>query len=297
MPAHIYVRLGRYAEAVNANQRAITAARARVERSGRGGFFAMYRAHNYHFLVYAALFQGRSELALSRAREMLAELPDDVVAAAPQVLEGFLATPLHVLVRFGRWDEILAEPAPPPGRPGTLAFWHYARGLACSALGRVEDAFREQAAFEEACAAVPEDYTIGNNPTRTVLDIGRSMLAGEIEYRRGNFDAAFAHLREAVAKDEGLRYDEPWGWFQPAAHALGALLLEQGRLEEAEAVYRRDLALHPDNGWALHGLEECLRRSGRTAEAQGVQARFRERWKDADVEIHASCFCRTGLSG
>jgi tetratricopeptide (TPR) repeat protein len=199
-----------------------------------------------------------------------------------------------VLVRFGKWQEVLAEPEPDALFPGTRAFRRYARGLAFSALGRIDEAAAEQAAFEAAYAAVPESYTIGNNPTRTVLDIGRAMLAGELEYRRGNHEVAFAHLRDAVARDEALKYDEPWGWFQPAAHALGALLLEQGRLDEAEDVYRRDLELHPGNGWALHGLEECLRRTGRTAEADATLRAFRERWQRADVTIRASCFCRTG---
>jgi tetratricopeptide (TPR) repeat protein len=297
MPAHIDVRLGRYDAAVRANQAAIEAARARVERTGPGGFYAMYRAHNYHFLVYAAQFDGRYELALANARELVRELPAEALDAFPEFVEGFLPTPLHVLVRFGKWDEILAEPAPAANRPGTLAFWHYARGLACSALGRLAEAAAEQQAFEAAAAAVPESYSIGNNPTRTVLDVGRSMLAGELEYRRGNHEQAFAHLRAAVAKDEALKYDEPWGWFQPAAHALGALLLEQGRAAEAEAVYRRDLELHPDNGWALHGLEECLRAQGRSAEATATQASFEQSWRRADVAIQASCFCRTGAAG
>jgi tetratricopeptide (TPR) repeat protein len=294
MPAHIDVRLGNYEQAVSANQAAIEAARARVERTGRAGFYAMYRAHNYHFLVYAAQFDGRYELALANARELVEELPEDVVAAMPEFVEGFLPTPLHVLVRFGKWQAILAEPEPAASFPGTRAFWHYARGLALSALGRLDEAATEQAAFEAACAAVPESYSIGNNPTRTVLDIGRAMLSGELEYRRGNHDAAFAHLRDAVARDEALRYDEPWGWFQPAAHALGALLLDQDRVDEAEAVYRRDLELHPGNGWALHGLEECLRRTGRTSEAKTTLLAFRERWRRADTEIRSSCFCRPG---
>jgi tetratricopeptide (TPR) repeat protein len=292
MPAHIDMRLGHYDAAVRANQAAIEAARARVARTGRGGFYALYRAHNYHFLVYAAQFDGRYAFSLATARELVRELPEEALAAFPEFVEGFLPTPLHVLVRFGKWREILAEPEPPAGRPTTLAFWRYARGLALSALGRIEEAATEQRAFESACAAVPESYTIGNNPTRTVLDIGRSMLAGELEYRRGRLDAAFGHLRAALAKDEALRYDEPWGWFQPAAHALGALLLEQGRVAEAEAVYRRDLELHPANGWALHGLEECLRRSERALEAELVRASFEEAWRRADVAIRASCFCR-----
>lgn len=294
MPAHIDMRLGHYDDAVRANQAAVVAARARVERSGPGGFYALYRAHNYHFLVYAAGFDGRYELALASARELVRELPADALAAMPEFLEGFLPTPLHVLVRFGKWAEILAEPAPPAGELTTLAFWHYARGLACSALGRLDQAAAEQRAFEAAAAAVPETYTIGNNPTRTVLAIGRSMLAGELEYRRGNHAAAFAQLRSAVSQDEALKYDEPWGWFQPAAHALGALLLEQGQVAEAEAVYLRDLELHPDNGWALFGLAECQRLSGRASEAAATEASFQRRWQRADVTIRASCFCRTG---
>src|SRR5262245_3623143 len=294
MPAHIDVRLGRYDEAVRANQNAIEAAKARVERTGRGGFYAVYRAHNYHFLVYAAQFDGRYELALENARELVKELPEDLLASMPEFIEGFLPTPLHVLVRFGKWHEILAEPEPAPTYLGTRAFWHYARGLAFSALGRIDEATAEQTAFEAAYAAVPESWTIGNNPTRTVLDIGRAMLAGELEYRRGNHDAAFGLLRDAVAKDEALHYDEPWGWFQPPSHALGALLLEQGQLEQAEAVYRRDLELHPGNGWSLFGLEECQRRTGRASEAEATFRTFHERWKRADVAIRASCYCRTG---
>ena len=176
--------------------------------------------------------------------------------------------------------------------PVTTAFWHYSRALALSALGRVSQAAAEQAEFERALERVPAEATIGINPASTVLDIGRSILDGELAYRAGDHEAGFVHLREAVAKDEALRYDEPWGWFQPAAHALGALLLEQGKVEEAEKVYRRDLERHPENGWALVGLEECLRRANRTDEADQVLARFRESWERADVEIRASCFCR-----
>jgi len=294
MPAHIDMRLGHYDDAIRANQKAIEAARVRVARSGPGGFYALYRAHNYHFLVYAAQFDGRYELALASARELVHELPVELVTAMPEFIEGFLATPLHVLVRFGKWQQILAEPEPAAPLLGTRAFWHYARGLAFSALGRLDEATAEQREFESAFAAVPEKFTMGNNSTRTVLEIGRAMLGGELEYRRGHFAEAFAALRDAVAKDEDLRYDEPWGWFQPPAHALGALLLEQGQLAEAEAVYRRDLERHPGNGWALFGLEECLRSAGRTDEARTVAAAFQKSWQRADVKLSASCYCRTG---
>ncbi len=294
MPSHIDIRLGRYAEAVDANVRALEADAPRVERSGLQGMYAMYHAHNFHFLVYAAMFDGRREVALRAARDLEASITPAVVSTLPAVLEAFVPTTLHVMVRFGDWEAILREPAPGEAFPLARAVSHYARGLAFSATGRVAEAGRERGAFEREAARVPEGYTVGNNPAHTVLAIGRAMLAGEHEYRRGDHDAAFAHLREAVRLDDALRYDEPWGWMQPARHALGALLLEQGRVAEAEEVYRADLVRHPGNGWALHGLAECLRRRGAVAEAETVEARQRESWKRADVTIRASCFCRTG---
>ena len=292
MPSHIDIRVGHYLDAIVANQRAGEIDKQRVARVGPGGFYALYRAHNFHFLAWAAMFDGLSALALRAAREMVEQVPFELVREIPVFLDGFPAAPLHVLIRFGRWSEITREPAPPSSSPTTTAMWHYARGLAFASRGDVAAAAHEQAQLERACASVPASYYIGNNPTRLVLDIARTMLAGELAYRHGDFDAAFAKLREAVALDDALHYDEPWGWMQPARHALGALMVEQGSLEEAESVYRRDLELHPRNGWSLHGLEECLRRGGRLAEADETLERFREAWKRADVELHGSCFCR-----
>jgi tetratricopeptide (TPR) repeat protein len=294
MPAHIDIRLGHYLEAIQANQRAIVVDQHRTEMVGAGGFYAIYRAHNYHFLAWAAMFDGASAVAMHAAREMVAGIPPELVQALPNFLDGFMAAPLHVMVRFGKWDDILDEPKPPAYEPATVAVWHYARGLAYSARNRVDEAKQELAEFERAFAAVPDDYTIGNNTSKTVLAVARPMLAGEIAYRLEKYDEAFARLREAVALDDALHYDEPWGWMQPARHALGALLLEQGRVEEAEAVYRRDLEQHPENGWSLFGLVECLRRTGRDAEADVAHARFRATWPRADVIVPGSCFCRTG---
>ena len=141
---------------------------------------------------------------------------------------------------------------------------------------------------------MPETAYIGNNAARVVLEIARPMLAGEIEYRKGNYDRAFELLRDGVARDDSLRYDEPWGWMQPVRHALGALLTEQGRYAEAEAVYRRDLELHPGNGWALHGLAQCLRMNGDAGEAATVDERFRTAWSRSDITLTASCFCARG---
>lgn len=294
MPSHIYVRTAHYERVTETNRRAVEVDRSIVARTGRVGFYELYRAHNFHFVVYGAMFEGRSGDAIRYAREMVTELPADVVRAMPQFLEGFMAVPYHALVRFGRFEEMLREPEPAAYLPATRAFWHYGRGVSLAALGRVDAAVAEQQAFEKAFAAVPENYTMGNNPLRTILEIGRSILKGEIEFRRGNHDVAFAALRDAVRRDEELKYDEPWGWMMPASHPLGALLLAAGRVSEAEEVYRADLKRHPENGWALVGLEECLRKSGKTAEAEAIGARLAKAFARADLEIHSSCFCKTG---
>jgi tetratricopeptide (TPR) repeat protein len=240
------------------------------------------------------MFEGRSRAALSAAREMVREIPIELVHAAPQFAESYLGTPYHVLVRFGRWDEILREPEPAPELLATRADWHYARGIALAALGRVEEAAFEQVAFEGAAAKVPASYLHGNNSVAAVLAVAREMLAGELDYRRGLPERAFEHLRRAVELDDALRYDEPWGWLMPARHPLGALLTEQKRFAEAEQVYRADLEKHLENGWALFGLEECLRMQGQEKEAAAVRRRFERAWSRADIELHASCFCRTG---
>lgn len=294
MPSHIDIRRGRYNAAVIANQRANRADAERTKRVGPGGFYALYRAHNYHFLQYAAMFEGRKQIALKASRDVVKQIPAEAIDAYPLMLEGFLAAPYHAMVRFGMWDEILAEPQPDPKRWVTTATHHYARGIALASLGRVDEARSERALFEAAFERVPEDSFVGNNPSRVVLEIGRSMLAGEVEYRAKNFDRAFEHLRDAVRRDEELRYDEPWGWMQPAAHALGALLLEQGRLSEAEAVYRADLQRHPANGWSLGGLAECLERGGQRDEAAAARAMAKQAWARADVPMTVSCYCRRG---
>ncbi len=293
MPSHIDVRTGRYADAVEANRKAIAADRRYIERGGIRGFYEIYRAHNFHMLAYAAMFDGRSAIALQAARDMVADLPMDLVDKLPEHLEGYLTIPLHVLVRFGRWEEVLGEPKPAPNRLVSTAMWHYARGVAFSVTGHLEEAEAERASFERAAEAVPEKFQIGNTPARSVMGVAGPMLSGEILFRRGKIDDAFEKLREAVRADEALRYDEPRGWMQPAAHSLGALLLQAGRVEEAEKVYRRDMEHFPENGWSLHGLAECLRRSGRTEEAAKAEDRFKTAWARADVKPPGSCFCRT----
>jgi tetratricopeptide (TPR) repeat protein len=294
MPSHIDIRLGQYQEAILANQRAVAADSAYLEQGGSGAFFTLYSAHNYHFLAYAAMFAGRQQLAMESARQMVVMIPLDLVYALPDFMDGFLPIPYHVMIRFGMWNEMLAEPAPPADLPVTTAFWLYARTVAFAALGRVDEATVELVKFEEAFENVPESALIGNNSAIAVLEVARPFAAGELEYRLGNTETAFELLYEAVALDDALRYDEPWGWMEPVRHALGALLLEQGRVEDAEAVYREDLRIHPGNGWALLGLEECLRRSGNAQAAAEVQKRLDVAWANADINTKVSCYCRRG---
>jgi tetratricopeptide (TPR) repeat protein len=295
MPSHIDIRLGHYREAIEANQRAIAVDTKTKDRVTRHGYYTVYRAHDYHFLAYAAMFEGRRDLAMQASKGITDLLTPEVVAAFPDYLDGFRAIPYHVMVRFGEWNKLIAEPPPPAQMKVTTAFYRYARTLAFSALGRTDEGARELAELETATEAVPETARIGNNPARVVLAIARPMAEGELSYRRGDYDVAFALLREAVRRDDTLKYDEPWGWMQPVRHALGALLLEQNRLQEATAIYNEDLLRHPGNGWSLLGLSQAQKRAGDVQAAKFNEALFKTAWADSDVSTRASCYCANKL--
>ena len=293
MPSHIYTWTGRYDDMIRVNVEAVDVDGAYVEHAGRENFYTLYRLHNYHFVAYGAMWEGRRELALSYARELVQEIPPALLAQWADFLDVFTATPYHVMVRFGLWEEVLDEPEPQGDLFAARAVWRYARGVALAALGRVDEALQEQEAFLAAKAAVPHTRLLFNNPVAEILSVAEHVLAGEIEYRRGNHERAFELLRQAVHLDENLNYDEPWGWMEPARHALGALLTEQGRHMEALVVYRANLERYPENGWALHGLAECLQALGREEEAADARERFERAWERADTRIPGSCFCRT----
>jgi len=307
MPTHLDVLCGHYHDVVHWNQKAIVADRKYLDRAGPLKFYSAYRIHNYHFAIYGAMFLGQYDPAIQAADELIATTPEDLlrIPSPPMAdyLEGYLAVKQHVLVRFGKWRDIIAQPLPDDADlyRVTTAMMRYAKGVAHSALGNIAEAEAERNAFAAAYDRVPETRLIHNNTCRDLLAIAAEMLNGELEYRRGNFDVAFAHLRRSVELDDTLPYDEPWGWMQPARHALGALLLEQGRTEEAEEVYRADLGLdgelsracqHPDNLWSLHGLHECLVRRGEGREAVLIKQRLDLAVARADVPVTASCFCR-----
>jgi tetratricopeptide (TPR) repeat protein len=305
MATHIDVLCGNYRDVVIWNQAATRADRRYEAQAGADNFYTVYRCHDWHFTIYGAMFLGQLEPALTAAAELREALPESLLRTGSWAdwLEGFVPMGLHALVRFGRWDDILAEPIPedPELYCVTTSLLRYARGIAYAATGRVDEADAERALFRAAVARVPESRYVFNNTCEDILAVGSAMLDGEVEYRRGNHDAAFAHLRRSVELDDTLVYDEPWGWMQPARHALGALLLEQERGEEACAVYRADLGLdgtlrrpcqHPENVWSLHGYHECLVRLGRTAEAEMIRPRLDLALARATVPVKASCFCR-----
>ncbi|MBE1548347.1 tetratricopeptide (TPR) repeat protein [Mycobacterium sp. OAS707] len=307
MPSHIDVLCGNYRDSVVANLSAVQADRQFVEREGPLNFYSLYRAHNLHFIVYSAMFEGNSRAAFEAADELAAQLTPDLLAieSPPMAdwLEAFVPLRIHVLVRFGRWDELIAQPLPDDVQLycTTAATIHYGRGVAHAAKGQLPQAHAERQAFGEAYTRIPDSRYLFNNTARDILAIAAEMLDGEIAYREQRFDEAFQHLRRAIELDDSLPYDEPWGWMQPTRHAYGALLLEQGHVEQAAQVYAADLGLdptlarpcqHPGNVWSLHGYHECLQRLGRTDEAAIIGQQLDLLKARADVPIAASCACR-----
>lgn len=306
MPTHIDIQCGQYRDAMHWNQRAIIADRKFYDRAGPMNFYSGYRIHNYHFAAYGAMFLGQYEPAIAAADELVETMPEAFlrIPSPPMAdfFESYVAVRQHVLVRFGKWHEIIAQDLPEDRDlyRNTVAMMHYAKGVAHAALGNVPAAEAEQALFRAAAQRVPESRQLHNVPCVQLLSIAEEMLQGEIAYRRGEFDTAFARLRAAIALEDALPYDEPWGWMQPIRHALGALLLEQGRVAEAEAVYREDLGLagslpraqiHPDNVWALRGLLDCLERRGETVETTLIRQRVNFAAARADMPVSVSCFC------
>jgi tetratricopeptide (TPR) repeat protein len=307
MATHIDVLCGLYKNVVDSNSRAIAVDAKYLAREGANNFYSLYRSHNHHFKLYGAMFLGQLEPALQAADDLIASLPEELlrIESPPMAdwLEGFVPMKMHVLIRFGRWADIIATPL--PADRGlycvTTAMMHYAKGVAHAAGGDVRAAEDEASRFATALARVPPSRYLFNNTCLDILAVASQMLEGEIAYRQGEFDKAFIHLRKAVELDDTLPYDEPWGWMQPTRHALGALLLEQGHVEEAEGVYRADLGLdgslgracqHPENVWSLHGLHECLARQGKHAEASLIRPRLEIASAWADAPIRSSCFCR-----
>ena len=296
MPSHIYIRVGRYADAIEANQGAVHAHGMNAEPApdqGPDGFDQGYGSHNFHFLSFAAQMAGNRALALETARELEARIdPEMMRSPGLGALQHYLVTPLRVMVRFGMWDEILAEPAPPEDLAYPRGTWIYARGMAFARTDRPAEAETELEALRTLLGGEAlEGVTVWElNSAHTLLSIGERVLTGEVEAARGNTDAAVVALAEGVDMETDLTYDEPPPWHLPVRHVLGAVLLDADRAGEAEAVYLASLEQFPDNGYALRGLELCLHAQDDAAGASAAREQFVVAWRAADVELPGSRF-------
>jgi hypothetical protein len=293
MPGHLFQRVGRYNDAVKANQLAVVADEDYITQCRAQGLYPMaYYPHNIHFLWFAATMAGESKLAIDAADKTTKSIPVAALKDVP-LLQTFLLAHDYSLVRFGKWDEILALPAPRADTLFTRATRHYSRGMALIRKNDFAAAAKEIEAVKQIAAdpkliAAPTSMSL--NLADSVLRVGVEVLQGELDAAQGKFDSAIAHLDRAVRYEDALIYTEPDDWHQPVRHNLGAVLLQAGRPVEAESVYWDDLRRHPKNGWALYGLAQALRAQGKTDEAKLIDADFKKAWADADVQLTASRF-------
>ena len=298
MPSHIDIRRGRWHEAVRGNFSAIEADQKYRKTFGPPtGFLPVYAAHNRNMLVYAAMMTGQRELAMKQVRQMVAELSPGFREEYAFIAETFLSMPLEVMMRFGMWDEILAEKDDYPDQmPFTRAFHHAARAIAYAAKRDAASARKEQAIYARKVKLVPKEHFISNNPCEAIAAVVTPMVEGEILVAEGRPDAGIRQLRAAIELEDQLKYDEPPGWMIPVRHSLGAVLMNEGRFAEAEEVYREDLRRLPENGWSLYGLAESLRQQKKQkSETENAMARFDKVWAKADLKIGSSCLCQPKL--
>ena len=297
MPGHIYARVGRYGDAVTVNEKAVAADDRFFAVGTEPGFYYAYHAHNLHFLAFGAMMEANYEPAMAAARRLETAIPDPMLDQVAFLVEGIIPTTYHVMIRFGKWEDVLLEKEPPEKRPMMRAIHYYARGIALSALGRTQEARAEKARFEAQCKNVPEDWWVFSNKAHDVLPIGRLMLEGELAYREGRLDDAWKALDEGIAAEDRLVYDEPPGWMIPVRHAMGALLMEAGEYARAEKLYREDQKIHPGNGWSLLGLQQSLARQGRAEEAAAITPKLARAWQRVKARPTSSCMCAPGAAG
>jgi tetratricopeptide (TPR) repeat protein len=309
MPGHIYVLCGQYGRAKVVSELAIRANDKFLNYAGPLTFYTVACCHDLHLMMHTCMLMGRYSESIRAADKMCNLLSRDVLSVKERPkftmsLEGYYSMRSHVLVRFGKWREIIDSPVPsdPDLYLVTTAMHRYARGIAHASLKQFDDADLERQRFYESLDRIPNERRFFNNWARDILAVGALMLEGEVEYHKGNYDIAFKYLRESVVRDDSLEYIEPWAWMHPPRHALAALLMEQGEYNEAEGIYRDDLGLsgkiqrcaqHPNNVWALHGLVECLRRRNHHPELTLFEPLLAHALQNADVPITSSCMCRT----
>jgi tetratricopeptide (TPR) repeat protein len=295
MPSHIDIRTGQWLKAVDTNAKAVEADQRYRKIFGQPkGFLNVYIAHNRHMLAYAAMMTGQRDLAMKHIRAMVAEMPSEFLTENALQAEGNVAMPLEVMMRFGLWDDILAEPERYTDKMWfTRAFHHAARAIAYAAKGDTARARNAQRVFVERAKLVPKEDFLSNNSCEALLAVAIPMVEGENLIAEGKIDSGIEQLRAAIQKEDALKYDEPPGWLIPVRHSLGAVLMKQQRFAEAEQVYRDDLARLPENGWSLLGLAESLRKQKKNAdEVAQTHTKFEKVWAKADLPITTSCLCQ-----
>ena len=289
MPAHIYMRVGRYHDATIANERAIDSDRNYTTQCHAKGLYPVtYVPHNHHFLWASVTMEGRSTKAIETARYMASHIDTKLLREPGYgTIQHYLVTPLYALVRFAKWDEILREPAPDKDLLYPTAVKHYADGMAYAKKGLFKEAEREL----ESLTRIAQDRSLESvtiwdiNTTASLVKIAREVLAGELAFELGDYKGAIARLKEGVRLEGELRYDEPPPWHTPVRHSLGGLLLASGQAQEAEKVFREDLRRNPENGWSLYGLSLSLKAQGQKKNAAELQKRFEKAWAYADVKL------------
>jgi tetratricopeptide (TPR) repeat protein len=308
MPGHIYVLSGNYERARLSSQKAIQANDKYLAYAGPFTFYTVACCHDLHLMMHTCMLLGRYEDSINAAEKMCSLLTKDVLTVRDRPkfsmsLEGYYSTKMHVMVRFGRWRDIIDMPPPddPQVYPVTTAMYHYAKGISHAFLKDFDRAEQERQHFRKSVARIPQERRFFNNSAHSILAVAEKMLDGELEYHKGNHSAAYEYLRQSVTLDDDLEYIEPWAWMHPPRHALAALLLEQGHYVEAEEIYRDDLGLtgkiqrcaqHPNNVWSLHGLAECLVRKDDKNDLPAIRAKLASALAIADVAITSSCMCR-----
>jgi tetratricopeptide (TPR) repeat protein len=289
MPSHIYQRIGRYEDAARSNELAAAADEDYITQCQAQGLYPMgYYPHNVHFLWFAASMDGRGQVAIDAARKLASKVPDEALKDVPMTA-GFRVVPYYALTRFGRWDEMLKEPAPPATSLYLTGFWHYARGLSFAAKGNLAEADKELAEVQRIAKDPALEFSLFSpNVASVIFSIAPDVLGAEIASARKNYDEAITLLERAVRIEDSLVYTEPSEWHYPPRHALGAVLLEAGRAREAETVYWEDLRRNRENGWSLYGLTKALEAQGKTEQAALMRSRFEKAWVRADVKLDSS---------
>ncbi len=292
MPAHIYIRTGKYHEGSLANIRAVKSDEEYINQCNQQGFYPIsYYPHNYHFLWATATLEGDSKTAIDAALKTSQKPPDSLMEVCGyQTLQHFAAIPLYAYVTFGKWDEILNYERPQDNRPYILAIWHYARAMAFISKSNLIEAEEEIAELEKYLnnESIEELIVWGINSSGLLVQIAYEVSMGEFEAKRKNYDLAISHLKKSVELEGQLRYDEPPTWFYPCRQNLGAVLIQAGRYNEAQIVYEENLSEIPNNGWGLFGLQQALLMQGRIKEADDVEKQFNEAWKYSDLQLTAS---------